>query len=250
MSDISPEVRAQLAPHGVLFASVYLGNFLLVTGQSPSGEPTGIAPDICRAIAERLGVELNLRGFKTQEEVVDSAASGQCGIALVGSDPSRAQRVTFTPAYVELEASYLVPAGSSIVDIAQVDQPGVRIASFLRSAYDLWLQRNLKHATLVHADSVLASNELFVREKLDALAGLKTGLVAASQTIPGSRILEGQFTGIQQAVATKNTNQESIQFLNACIGELISSGLVATLIKKYQVQGLSVAPIVKTSPEI
>ena len=243
--NISPEVRAQLAPNGVLFASVYLGNFLLVTGQSPAGEPTGIAPDICRAIAERLGVELNLRGFKTQEEVVNSAASGQCGIALVGSDPARAERVTFTPAYVELEAGYLVPAGSSIVDVTQVDQPGIRIASFLKSAYDLWLQRNLKHATLVHADSVKASSELFVREKLDALAGLKTGLVNVAQGIPGARILEGQFTGIQQAIATKKTNLESILFLNACVEELISSGLVADLIKKYQVQGLSVAPITK-----
>ena len=250
MIDISPEVRAQLVPNGVLFASVYLGNFLLVTGQSPLGEPTGIAPDICRAIAKRLGVELQLRGCKTQDEVVDLAASGQCGIALVGADPARAQRVTFTPAYVELEATYLVLANSSIVSIAQVDQPGIRIASFFKSAYDLWLQRNLKHATLVHADSVVASNELFVREKLDALAGLKTGLVAASLNIPGSRILDGQFTGIQQAVATKSTNQESIQFLNACVEELISSGLVATLIKKYQVQGLSVAPIVKISPAI
>ena len=243
MIDVSSEVRAQLAPNGVLFAAVYLGNFLLVTGQSPLGEPTGIAPDICRAIAKRLGVELQLRGCKTQEEVVDLAASGQCGIALVGADPARAQRVTFTPAYVELEATYLVMANSSIVSIAQVDQPGVRIASFFKSAYDLWLQRNLKHATLVHADSVLASNELFVREKLDALAGLKTGLVAASQNIPGSRILDGQFTGIQQAIATKNSNLASIEFLSACVQELIATGVVTALIQKYRVQGLSAAPL-------
>jgi len=245
--DVSPEVRAQLAPNGILSASVYLGNFLLVTGQSPSGEPTGIAPDICRAIAERLGVELQLRGCKTQEEVVDSAASGQCGIALVGADPARAKLVTFTSAYVELEATYLVSANSSIMSITQVDQPGIRIASFFKSAYDLWLQRNLKHATLVHADSVLASNELFVREKLDALAGLKTGLVTASLNIPGSRILDGQFTGIQQAIATKNSNHESIKFLSACVQDFISTGLVAALIKKYQVQGLSVAPLLKIS---
>jgi len=245
--DVSPEVRAQLAPNGILSASVYLGNFLLVTGQSPSGEPTGIAPDICRAIAERLGVELQLRGCKTQEEVVDSAASGQCGIALVGADPARAKLVTFTSAYVELEATYLVSANSSIMSITQVDQPGIRIASFFKSAYDLWLQRNLKHATLVHADSVLASNELFVREKLDALAGLKTGLVSASLNIPGSRILDGQFTGIQQAIATKNSNHESIKFLSDCVQDFISTGLVTALIKKYQVQGLSVAPLLKIS---
>ena len=247
MNSISPTVRAQLAPHGILYAAVYLGNFLLITGRSPAGEPTGIAPDICRAIAERLGVELNLQGFETQDEVVNSAADGKCGIVLVGSDPERAKRVTFTPAYVELEASYLVPANSSIVNVSQVDQPGIRIASFFKSAYDLWLQRNLKHATLVHADSVQASNELFVSENLDALAGLKTGLVSAAQKIPGTRILDGQFTGIQQAIATQKSHLEAIEFLSTCVEEFITTGLVTALIQKYQVQGLSVAPLTKKS---
>ena len=247
MNSILPTVRAQLAPHGVLYAAVYLGNFLLVTGRSPAGEPTGIAPDICRAIAERLGAELHLLGCETQEEVVNAAADGKCGIALVGSDPARAQRVTFTPAYVELEASYLVPADSSIVDVAQVDQPGIRIASFFKSAYDLWLQRNLQHATLVHADSVQASNELFVTEKLDALAGLKTGLVAAAQKIPGTRILDGQFTGIQQAIAAQKSHLEAIEFLSGCVEEFITTGLVTALIQQYQVQGLSAAPLTKRS---
>lgn len=243
MDSISPEVRMQLAPNGVLYAAVYLGNFLLVTGRSSSGEPTGISPDICRAIAKRLGVELSLMGFNTQDEVVEAVVGGRCGISLLGSDPARAQKLTFTPAYVELEASYLVPANSPITELSQVDQPGVRIASFYKSAYDLWLQRNLKHASLVHADSVQASNELFVSEKLDVLAGLKTGLVTASQNIPSARILDGQFTGIQQAIATQKTHLESIEFLNACVEEFIRSGLVADLISQYQVQGLSVAAL-------
>jgi polar amino acid transport system substrate-binding protein len=244
---ISPEVRSQLAPHGVLSAAVYLGNFLLVTGRSPTGEPTGIAPDICREIAKRLNVELKLLGFQTQEEVVQSAASGECGIILVGSDPARAKKVTFTPAYVELEASYLVMGDSPIQEVSQVDQPGVRIASFLKSAYDLWLQRNLQHAELVHADSIQASNDLFVSAKLDALAGLKTGLLKAAEKIPGSRVLDGQFTGIQQAIATQNSNLEAVHFLTACVRDFISTGLVADLIQKYQVQGLSPAPLNKHS---
>ena len=238
-------MRAQLAPHGVLSAAVYLGNFLLVTGRSSSGEPTGIAPEICRAIAKRLDVQLDLTGYETQDEVVDAAASGRCGIVLVGSDPARAQRVTFTPAYAELEATYLVPIDSPIQNISQVDQPGVRIASFFRSAYDHWLQRNLKHATLVHADSLQASNELFISEKLDALAGLKTGLVTFSKKVPGSRVLDGQFTGIQQAVATNKTNVEAVEFLSACVEEFIRSGLVTSLIEQYKVQGLAAAPIQK-----
>ena len=243
MSSISSAVREQLAPHGALSAAVYLGNFLLVTGRTASGGPTGIAPDICRAIAKQLDVSLDLIGYETQDEVVDAAASGRCSIVLVGSDPARAQKVTFTPAYAELEATYLVPMGSPIQNISQVDQPGVRIASFFKSAYDHWLQRNLKHATLVHADSLQASNELFLSEKLDALAGLKTGLVSFSKKVPGSRILDGQFTGIQQAVATKKSNSEAIEFLSTCVAEFIRSGLVTNLIEQYKVQGLCAAPI-------
>ena len=247
MSSISSAVREQLAPHGVLSAAVYLGNFLLVTGRTASGEPTGIAPDICRAIAKRLDVGLDLTGYETQDEVVDAAASGRRGIVLVGSDPARAQKVTFTPAYAELEATYLVPMDSPIQDIAQVDQSGVRIASFFKSAYDHWLQRNLMHATLVHADSLQASNELFLSEKLDALAGLKTGLVAFSKKVPGLRVLDGQFTGIQQAIATQKSNIEAIEFLRACVEDFIRSGLVTHLIQQYEVQGLSAAPIYQHS---
>ncbi|CAM3630654.1 transporter substrate-binding domain-containing protein [Polynucleobacter brandtiae] len=243
MTSISPQVLAQLAPNGVLCASVYLGNFLLVTGQSSDGELTGIAPDMCRAVAERLGVPLQLLGYKTQDEVVESAATEKCGIALVGSDPARAKLVTFTSAYVELEATYLVPAGSSITKLSQVDQPGVRIASFRNSAYDLWLQRNLRNASLIHADSLAASNALFDLEKLDALAGLTTGLVTVSQNLPGSRILPGQFTGIQQAISTKKAHLESIAFLNACVAEWITSGFVSNLIQKHDVRGVSVASI-------
>jgi len=243
-------VREQIAPHGILSAAVYLGNFLLVTGRSQSGEPTGIAPDICKAIAERLGVKIEVLGFETQDEVVNSAASGRCGIALVGSDPARAQKVTFTPAYVELEATYLVPAGSPIESIEQVDQPGIQIASFYKSAYDLWLQRNLKHATLVHADSIGASNEIFINQKLHALAGLKTGLIAAAEKIPGSRILPGQFTGIQQAISTEKSHLESIEFLSACVNNFISSGLVTALIQKYQEHGLAAAPLHPNSSDI
>jgi polar amino acid transport system substrate-binding protein len=240
---------AQLAPEGVLSAAVYLGNFLLVTGRSSTGEPTGIAPDICRAIAKRLDVPLDLIGFKTQDEVIEAAACGSCGIVLVGSDPARAQKVTFTPAYVELEATYLVLEDSTIRDVAQVDQPGMRIASFHKSAYDLWLQRNLKHATLAHAPSLQASNDLFISDRLDALAGLKTGLVAIAQKVPGLRVLEGRFTGIQQAIATKKANVEAVEFLSACVEDFIRSGLVTNLIRQHEVQGLSAAPIYQT-PEI
>jgi polar amino acid transport system substrate-binding protein len=144
---------------------------------------------------------------------------------------------------VEIEATYLVPAGSPLKTIADVDRPGVRIAVSARSAYDLWLERNIKHAKLVRSDATITATEIFVRDKLDALAGLRPGLLNDIEKLPGARILDGQFSAVQQAVGTARTKPASAAFLHDFVEEAKSSGLVARLIEKHKVVGrLSVAP--------
>ena len=238
---MNTEVVKQLAPNGVLIAGIYLGNFLLVTGKDDQGNPEGVSPDLAKTIAKLLDVKIQLLPFDTQGELVEAVANGICGIGLVGSDPERAQKITFAPAYVEIEASYLVPPNSALNVIKDVDAPGVQIASFKKSAYDLWLVRNLKHASLVHADTLDASVELFFSEKLHALAGLKTGLMKESKRLPGSKVLEGQFMAVQQGVATAKQNIQAVEFLTRVVQEAKQSGLIASFIQKHQVDGLSVA---------
>jgi polar amino acid transport system substrate-binding protein len=238
---MNTEVVKQLAPNGVLIAGIYLGNFLLVTGKDDHGNPEGVSPDLAKTIAKLLDVKIQLLPFDTQGELVEAVANGICGIGLVGSDPERAQKITFAPAYVEIEASYLIPPNSVLNTIKDVDAPGVQIASFKKSAYDLWLVRNLKHASLVHADTLDASVELFFNEKLHALAGLKTGLMKESKRLPGSKVLDGQFMAVQQGVATAKENIQAVQFLTRVVQESKQSGLIASFIQKHQVDGLSVA---------
>ena len=238
---MNTEVVKQLAPNGVLMAGIYLGNFLLVTGRDDQGNPEGVSPDLAKTIAKLLDVKIQLLPFDTQGELVEAVASGICGVGLVGSDPERAQKITFAPAYVEIEASYLVPPNSALNVIKDVDAPGVQIASFKKSAYDLWLVRNLKHASLVHADTLDASVELFFSEKLHALAGLKTGLMKESKRLPGSKVLDGQFMAVQQGVATAKENTQAIEFLTRVVQEAKQSGLIASFIQKHRVDGLSVA---------
>ena len=235
------EVIKQIAPNGVLIAGIYLGNFLLVTGKDDQGNPEGVSPDLAHAIAKELNVKIQLMPFDTQGDLVGAVASGVCGIGLVGSDPDRAQKITFAPAYVEIEATYLVPPNSSLNTIEDVDSSGVRIASFKKSAYDLWLVRNIKNASLVHADSLDASVELFLSEKLHALAGLKTGLIKESKRLPGSKVLDGQFMAVQQGVATAKENLQSIKFLSRFVQDAKQSGLIASFIQNRKVDGLSVA---------
>lgn len=240
---MSDKARSELAPTGVLRAGINLSNFLLVTGRSAAGDPVGVAPDMASAIAQKLGVPLNLVPFKSPGELADQAGKDVWDIGLIGAEPQRAEKIAFTAAYVEIEATYMVPNGSPIRSIADVDRKGVRIAVSARSAYDLWLENNIKNATLVRVSGLNAAFEKFVEEKLDVLAGLRPGLLKDIEKAPDMKILDGKFTAVQQAVGTARTNVAAASFLADFVEDAKKSGLVGRLIEKHSVKGLSVAPL-------
>ena len=240
--DATPQIVAELAPHGVLRAAINMSNFLLVTGRTAAGDPTGVSPSMAAAIADRLGVPVKYIPFAKPGELADQAGKDVWDIGNIGAEPARAEKIAFTAAYVEIEATYLVPAGSPLKTIADVDKPGVRIAVTARSAYDLWLERNIKHATLVRSDSLDSALAQFTGEKLEALAGLRPRLITDVTKVPGATILDGQFTAVQQAIGTAKTNTNGAAFLHRFVEEAKASGLVASFIAEHKVQGLSVAP--------
>src|SRR6188474_1070038 len=193
-------VRAELAPTGTLRAGLNRSNFLLVVKDSPPENPRGVAVDLAREVARRLDVGVAFLNFESPGKMADAVKTWD--VAFLGAEPARAGEIDFTPAYVEIEATYLVPAGSTLKSIDDVDRAGVRISVSNRSAYDLYLSRALKHAELVRADGLDASFDRFVADELDALAGLRPRLILDVGRVPGARILEGRFTAIQQAIGT------------------------------------------------
>ena len=236
-------VVTELAPTGVLRAAINMGNFLLVTGRTSAGDPEGVAPDMAREIASQLGVPVAYVPYARPGELADAAGSGVWDIGLIGAEPQRAEKIAFTPAYDEIEATYLVPAGSPLQTIADVDKRGRRVAVTARSAYGLWLENNYKEGELLQFDNAEAALKAFDGEKLDAYAGLRPGLIDLQKARPGSRILDGQFTAVQQAVGTARSNAAGATFLRDFVEEAKKSGLVAGLIEKHKVTGrLSVAP--------
>jgi polar amino acid transport system substrate-binding protein len=236
----TPAVVAELAPTGVLRAGINLSNFLLVTGRAANGDPQGIAPDMAGEVAARLGVPVRLIPYESPGKLADAVADWDVG--LIGAEPARAEQITFTAAYLEIEATYLVPAGSTIRRVDEVDRKGVRIAIAARSAYDLYLSRSLRNAELVRTNGLDASYELFVRERLDALAGLRPRLAQDVEKLPGARVLDGRFTAVQQAIGTPKARAASAAFLAAFVEEAKASGLVARLIQRHGVKGVDVAP--------
>ena len=239
---MSPEVVKDLAPTGVLRAAINMSNFLLVTGRDENGDPDGVSPDMARELARRLGVGLELLQYKTPGEVADAAGTGVWDIGNIGAEPQRAEKIDFTAAYAEIQATYMVPAGSPIQSIDEVDRAGNRIAVSARSAYDLWLVRNIKNAELKQVAGLDASFDLFVNDKLEALAGLRPKLITDVEKLPGARILEGQFTAVQQAMGCTRGLEAGAAYLKEFVEEMKASGFVAASIEKHGTTGrLSVA---------
>jgi len=236
------DIKKELAPSGTLRIGLNYGNFLLVLKDAPDGSPRGIAPDLGRELGKRLGVPVEFVKFQQAGQLADGVRDGKCDVGFLAAEPQRANEIAFTSAYLEIPVTYLAPPGSKIRSLADVDREGVRIAVSARSAYDLYLTRTLKHAKLFRAEGIAASHELFMKDKLDVLAGLKPQLVRDAEKLPGSRVLEGQVTGVQQAVGVPKNRSAAAQFTREFVDEVKRSGLVAKTIEKHGVKGVTVAP--------
>jgi polar amino acid transport system substrate-binding protein len=238
---LSPAARAELTPKGKLRVALNLSNFLLISKFSTSGPVIGIVPDLAQELGRRLGVPVEFIGYESPGKVADAAKTGAWDVAFLGAEPARATEIDFTAAYLEIEATYLVPPGSPIRTLADVDKDGVRISISGRSAYDLYLARTLKHAQLLRVEGIEASWQQFVGQKLDALAGLRPRLVTDAANLPGSRILEGRFTAIQQAIGTPKGRSEAANYLRAFAEEAKATGMVAAAIERNAIRGVTVA---------
>lgn len=241
MTELSAAARTELTPTGVLRVALNLSNFLLVGKDPATGRPEGIVPDLAKELAHRLGVPVEFIGYESPGKVADAATSGAWDAAFLGAEPARANVIDFTAAYLEIEATYLVPPGSAIKAQADVDRKGVRISISARSAYDLYLERTLKNASLLRVEGIEASWQQFVSKKLDALAGLRPRLATDVERMPGARILEGRFTAIQQAIGTPKGRPAAAAYLRAFAEEAKATGMVANAIARHAVRGVTVA---------
>ena len=234
---MTKDAIADLLDPTVLQVGINLGNILLVTGKKPNGDPEGIAPDMAAGIAEKLGIAVKFNTFATPGEVADAAERGEWDIGLIAIEPKRAEVIDFCNAYVQIEATYLVPDASPFQKVEDVDAPGVKIAVSERAAYDLYLSRTLKNAELHRAKGLPGAFELFKKEKLDALAGLVPALRDNAADMPGTRLLPGRYTSVKQAIGTRHGKPALKAVVQAFIAEAISSGRVQSLIDKHGVTG-------------
>ena len=235
-------LRSDIAPAGKLRVGINYGNPVLATRDAVSGKLRGVAVDLALELGRRVGVPADLVAFESAGKMFDAVKAGAWDVAFLAIDPGRADEIDFTAAYIEIEGTYLVPPGSPLRAIADVDRKGVRMGVSANSAYDLFLSRSLQHARLLRAPTPDAAFELILAGKVDVVAGVRQHLVANAGKLPGARVLEGRFMAIQQALGIPKGRDAGAKYLREFIEDVKASGAVARAIEKAGVRGVSVPP--------
>jgi len=237
MREVSSAVVSDLAPSGVLRAAINLGN--PVVAQGTPDAPQGVAVDIAREIAARLDLPAEFPCFNAARESLQAIMTGQADICFLAVEPARAAEIAFSAPYVLIEGVFAVPGDSRLTTPGDVDSPGVRIGVNRGSAYDLFLSRTLRHATLVRGPQ---GTQEFLTHNLDAAAGIREPMTEFVRTHPGLRLIEERFMEIRQAVGTVRTKRpETTRFLHELVEELKASGFVADSLRRSG-QSAAVAP--------
>jgi polar amino acid transport system substrate-binding protein len=242
MTAITPAVRADLAPSGTLRAGINYSNFILATRDPATGESRGVAIELTRELGRRLGVPVELVPYEGVAAMVDAARTGAWDIAFLGIDPAREGEIGFTAAYLEIEATYLVPAGSTVGTVTDVDRDGVRVAAVARANYELFLSRHLGRAQVVRAPSADAAFDLLRTGRADVLAGLRQALIGFAERLPGSRVLDGRFMAVRQAVGVPRGRDAGLAYLRGVVEAAKASGMIARAIERTGARGIVVAP--------
>ena len=232
---------AELAPTGTLRAAINLGNPILAS-RDAGGAPQGVSVDLAREAARRLGVPLELRPFESAGAVVEAVKARQVDLAFVAIDPVRGADTDYTPPYVIIEGAYLVRDDSPLQRNDEVDRAGTRVAVGRGSAYDLFLTRELKAATIVRAPTSPAVTDLFLAQQLDVAAGVRQQLEADARRVGGVRLLPGRFMAIEQALAVPKGRHQAQAWLGGFVQEMKSSGFVADALRRHHIEGAAVAP--------
>lgn len=241
MTDILPAVLADLAPGGVLHAAINLGNPVLAQ-QAPDGRLQGVSVALASALAQELGVPLQMRSFDAAGKVFAALQEGVWNIAFLAIEPVREAQIAFSEPYVIIEGTYLVARDAPYRVVADLDQPGLKLAVGNGAAYDLFLSRSLRHAQLERAETSAAAIDLFLQRHLDAAAGVRQPLQQVADADPGYRVLDDAFTAIRQAMAVPRGRDAGAQYVRGFVQRKKAEGFIHTALAQSGQADVTVAP--------
>lgn len=240
-NSIDKNLINEFAPTGTLRVGINLGNPILAGLDPTSNEPIGVSVDLAKELAKKLGVNATFTAFQTASNTIDSLKAGESDLIFVAIDPVRGKELAYSPAYIQIEGAYMVRENSPLTSNDQVDQAGNHIVVGKGSAYDLYLTRELKHASLIRANSSQDVLDDFMKSTYEVAAGVKQQLEMDAKRYANVRMLPGRFMVINQAMAIPKNRELAATLLEPFIKEMKASNVIQNSLNKYNIQGAIVA---------
>lgn len=232
-----------LAPGGRLRAAINVGNPILARLDPATGQAAGVSVDLAHRLAAQLGADLELVVYDAAGKSVEGVAQDEADFGFFAVDPKRGETIAFTAPYVLIEGAYLVREDSPVRDNDAVDQAAHTVVVGKGSAYDLFLTRELRHATILRAPTSPAVVDTFMESGADIAAGVRQQLEMDARRLGGLRLLDGRFMVIRQAMGVaRSRGPRAAALLSAFVEEAKASGAVADALARHGIQGASVAP--------
>ena len=244
MKAIDPTTLKSFAPTGSLRVGINLGNPVLASEDAATKKLSGISVDIANEIGKRINLPIQLIPFKSASATVDGIQNGELDMVFVAIDPVRGADISYTPAYIQIEGAYMVKASSPLKSNIEVDVAGTEIVVGKGSAYDLYLTREIKNATLLRAASSQAVIDDFMAGKGNVAAGVKQQLESDAKRYEGLRMLPGRFMVINQSIGIPKARPDfakTTAYLSEVIAQLKQSGFIVNSMQRHHIQGAKVA---------
>ncbi len=230
------DIIKKIAPTGVLRVGVNMSNFLLVNSKDKLGVIDGVSPGIGKKLAKELNISFEIVQFENPGLLADAVENNEWDVGNIASEKERSKTIDFSDPYVNIDANFLFREEDNFKNNNDIDQSGIKIAVFKRSAYDLWLTENLKKAELIRVNSIEESHNLFKENKVNILAGLKPKLIDEMKKNNNYEMIQSPFTYIKQSIGIKKGNPEVLDFINKFISNKIKEGYIKSLLKQHNVQ--------------
>ena len=230
------DIIKKIAPTGVLRIGVNMSNFLLVNSKDKLGVIDGVSPGIGKKLAKELNISFEIVQFENPGLLADAVDNNEWDIGNIASEKERGKTIDFSDPYVNIDANFLFREEDNFKNNNDIDQSGIKIAVFERSAYDLWLTENFKKAELIRVNSIEESHNLFKENKVNILAGLKPKLIDEMKKNNNYEMIQSPFTYIKQSIGIKKGNPEVLDFINKFISNKIKEGYIKSLLRQHNVQ--------------
>ena len=230
------DIIKKIAPTGVVRVGVNMSNFLLVNSKDKLGVIDGVSPGIGKKLAKELNISFEIVQFANPGLLADAVDNNEWDIGNIASEKERGKTIDFSDPYVNIDANFLFREEDNFKNNNDIDQSGIKIAVFKRSAYDLWLTENFKKAELIRVNSIEESHNLFKENKVNILAGLKPKLIDEMKKNNNYEMIQSPFTYIKQSIGIKKGNPEVLDFINKFISNNIKEGYIKSLLKQHNVQ--------------